>query len=181
MKGFFQITENRLFIDGVNGEHTFLHISDTHICVSDALSTADEADKAAKQEKAWDDVKRGFAHHFGEPFNHEHDIPSTEAFCKLMEYAKTQQPEKLLLSGDVIDYISPAAIRFLTKKLNEYGSITFLYPVTTKEGSINILSLFPFHTATPCKYITATASLSQVSTTAKKLFRTSNSESLKSY
>ena len=90
MEGFFQITENRLVIDGVNGEHIFLHVSDTHICVSDALSTADETDKAAKQEKAWDDVKRGFAHHFGEPFNPEHDIPSTEAFCKLMEYAKTQ-------------------------------------------------------------------------------------------
>lgn len=136
MEGFFQITENRLVIDGVNGEHIFLHVSDTHICVSDALSTADETDKAAKQEKAWDDVKRGFAHHFGEPFNPEHDIPSTEAFCKLMEYAKTQKPEKLLLSGDVIDYISPAAIRFLAKKLNEYGS-EYIFVPGNHEGRLD--------------------------------------------
>ena len=136
MEGFFQIKENRLVIDGVNGEHTFLHISDTHVSVSDALSTDEEADKAAKQEKAWDGVKRGFACHFGEPFNPEHDIPSTDAFCRLMEYAKAQKPEKLLLSGDVIDYISPAAIRFLSKNLGAYGP-DYIFVPGNHEGRLD--------------------------------------------
>lgn len=118
MNDFFYIKENTLKLEGVHGIHKFLHISDTHAIYHDEFSDDDEIAKAQKQEKAWDGVKRGFAAHFSEPFNSEHNIPSYQALHKLLEYAKQQKPEKLLLSGDIIDYLSPANMRLLTSELD---------------------------------------------------------------
>ncbi len=133
MDNFFQIKENVLKIEGVRGTHKFLHISDTHAICYDDLSTADEIAKAEKQEKAWDGVKRGFAAHFGEPFYPEHDIPSYKALHRLLEYAKEQKPEKLLMSGDIIDYLSPAALRYLKSELDAYGD-EYLFTPGNHEG-----------------------------------------------
>lgn len=133
MDNFFQIKENTIRIEGVHGVHKFLHISDTHAIYSDGLSSDDERVKAEKQEKAWDGVKRGFAAHFGEPFYPEHDIPSYRALQKLLEFAKQQKPEKLLMSGDIIDYISPANIRLLSAELKDYGS-DFVFAPGNHEG-----------------------------------------------
>lgn len=133
MDGFLQIKENHLKIDGVKGEHVFVHFSDTHAIYSDSASTSEEVEKAVKQEKAWDVVKRDFARHFDEPFNKEHEIPSFRAFLKLIEYAESVHPEKLLLSGDIIDYLSPAALRLLESTLCEYGT-DYIFTPGNHEG-----------------------------------------------
>ncbi len=116
---FYQIRQNRIAIKGVEGEHRFIHISDTHVCCFDDLSTAEEKAKAEKQEAAWQPVKRDFAKHFGDRFEAEQDIPSTEAFKKLVAYAAEQKPEALLMSGDIVDYIHPAGLRFVKNELDK--------------------------------------------------------------
>ena len=133
MEGFYQITENELIIPGVKGRHEFIHISDTHASCIDGLSTPEEAEKAEKAEKAWDRVKVDFARHFNEPFNNEHKIPSYEATHRLIEYAKKEKPELLLLSGDILDYIHPAGLRFLEKELEYYGE-NYLFVPGNHEG-----------------------------------------------
>ncbi len=133
MEGFYQITRNELVIPGVRGEHRFIHISDTHASCVDELSTPEEIEKAKKAEAAWDWVKVDFARHFGEPFNEEHKIPSYEATHKLIEYAKNEKPELLLLSGDILDYIHPAGFRFLEKELDFYGG-GYLFVPGNHEG-----------------------------------------------
>ncbi len=133
MDEFLQIKENHLKIEGVKGEHLFLHFSDTHAIYSDSLSSSEEIAKAKEHEKGWDVVKRDFARHFGEPFNKEHEIPSYKAFLQLMDYAKIVRPERLLLSGDIIDYLSPAALRLLKAALSEYGT-DYIYVPGNHEG-----------------------------------------------
>lgn len=131
---FFQIKKNRIEIDGVKGEHRFLHISDTHICHTDSLSLPEEADMAAKKEASWQNVKRDFAKHFGERFGDEQDIPSTEAFGKLTDYAAEHKPEALLMSGDIVDFVHSAGLRFVTNKLEKSG-LEYLYANGNHEGS----------------------------------------------
>ena len=133
MEGFYQITENELIIPGVKGRHEFIHISDTHASCTDELSTPAEIERAKKAEEAWDRVKVDFARHFNEPFNEEHKIPSYEATHKLIEYAKNEKPELLLLSGDILDYIHPAGLRFLKKELEYYGE-NYLFVPGNHEG-----------------------------------------------
>lgn len=133
MEGFYQITQNELVIPGVKGEHVFIHISDTHASCIDELSTPAEIERAKKAEAAWGWVKIDFARHFGEPFNEEHKIPSYEATHKLIEYAKSEKPERLLLSGDILDYVHPAGLRFLEKELAFYGN-EYLFVPGNHEG-----------------------------------------------
>lgn len=130
---FFQIRQNRIIIDGVGSEHRFIHISDTHVSCFDELSTAEEKAKAEKQEAAWQPVKRDFARHFGDRFDAEHDIPSTEAFEKLITYAAKQNPEALLMSGDIVDYIHPAGLRFVKKALDD-ADLRYLFANGNHEG-----------------------------------------------
>lgn len=131
--GFFQIRQNHIIIDGVKGEHRFIHISDTHISCFDELSTKDEKAKAIAQEAAWQAVKRDFARHFGDRFGSEQDIPSTKAFKKLITYAAKQNPEALLMSGDIVDYIHPAGLRFVKKVLDD-ADLRYLFANGNHEG-----------------------------------------------
>ncbi len=131
---FFQITQNRIEISGVKGEHRFLHISDTHICHTDSLSTPQEADMAAKKEASWQNVKRDFAIHFGERFGKEQEISSTRAFGKLIDYAAEQKPKALIMSGDIVDFVHSAGLRFVTDSLKKSG-LTYLYANGNHEGS----------------------------------------------
>ncbi len=128
MDGFYQITENELRLPGVTGEHVFLHISDTHISVSDGLSTGEEREKAEKQEEIWQRQRRSFAEAFHEPFNPEHTISSREVLHKLFACAKEVRPECFLLSGDILDYRHPAGFRFLEKELADYGGESLFAP-----------------------------------------------------
>ena len=133
MNGFYQITENELLLPGVRGEHVFLHISDTHVSVSDALSTDNEREKAEKQEESWQRQRKSFAEAFHEPFLPEHEIPSAEALHKFFAFAEKERPECLLLSGDILDYRHPAGFRLLEKELSGYGG-EYLFVPGNHEG-----------------------------------------------
>ncbi len=132
MQGFYQITDNIINL-GLRKEHKLMHISDTHICCIDELSTEEEAAKAQAQEKIWEPVRRDFAHHFNEPWNPEHEIPTSEAFDKIIDYAAKMSPECLLMSGDILDYVHPAGIRHAVKKLSQYGG-NYLFANGNHEG-----------------------------------------------
>lgn len=120
-ENFFNIISNELILPGVSGTHEFIHISDTHICCADALSTDAEREKAHKQEKAWEPVREGFAHHFGEPFNDSHRIPTAAAAEKIFGYVRERSPEILLMTGDILDYCHPAGFRLLSSWLDTLG------------------------------------------------------------
>ncbi len=98
---------------GKNGkQYTFLHISDSHINACDNFATDEENAKAREHEKSWDFVKEDFARHYREPFGDAHRVPSTAAFARMIDVINEKKPDMLLMSGDMVDFIYPAALRF---------------------------------------------------------------------
>ncbi len=118
--GFFWFKRNRLVVPGVRGEHTLMHITDTHLNAVDELSTEEERQKVRDQEALWGKFRGKFAAANGEPCGEAQDIPTFEAFEKQMALAQELQPEALLLSGDNLDYMHPAGARHLAKRLAAY-------------------------------------------------------------
>ncbi len=117
---FFWFRRNRLILPGVRGEHVLMHITDTHLNVCDALSTADEREKVKEQEALWDVYKEKFATGNGEPYGDAQRISTLAAFDRLLALAEELKPEVLLLSGDNLDYMHPAGERYLAKRLGAY-------------------------------------------------------------
>ena len=133
MENFFQITENELVLPGVKGKHVFLHISDVHVACVDEFSTEAEKAEMEKAEAVWDRQRVDFARNFGEPVYPCHMIPSAQVLHKLFAYAKENRPERLLLSGDILDYLHPAGLRLLEKELGDYGD-EYLFVPGNHEG-----------------------------------------------
>lgn len=125
-------------------QYTFLHISDSHINAWDELSTDAENEKARQHEKSWDVVKEDFARHYHEPFGDEHRIPSTDAFAKMIGIINEKKPDMLLMSGDMVDFIYPAALRFFKKQLEKL-CVPYMFVPGNHEGDINTDErLWPF-------------------------------------
>ena len=125
---FFWFRRSRIVIPGVQGEHTLMHITDTHILACDALSTPAERAETERRQALWADYKEKFARGklassrgIDEPYGAPQRIPTAEAFGKMLALAKALQPEALLLSGDILDYPHPAGQRFLSGQLKAYG------------------------------------------------------------
>lgn len=134
MENFFQITENELVLPGVKGKHVFWHISDVHVACVDEISTEEEKAEMEKAEEIWYRQRVDFARNFGEPVYPSHMIPSAEVLHKLLAYAKENKPEKLLLSGDILDYLHPAGLRLLEKELRDYGDDYLFVPGNHEAG-----------------------------------------------
>ncbi len=124
---FFWFKRNKLVIPGVRGEHLIMHISDTHLSVIDAESTAEEKAEAEKQEALWADFKEKFARGKlpfsqgnDEPYGDPQRISTVEAFEKQLALARELKPEVLLLSGDNLDHAHPAGEKYLSEKLAGY-------------------------------------------------------------
>ena len=120
MEGFLHIYENEISIRGIKRNYEFLHISDTHLCISDDLSEKDEAEWADNKENYWKTAKKEFAELGGEYFGPEHQISTKDAFEKLLAYAALTHPDLLILSGDNLEGMHPAGERFLRKSLDSY-------------------------------------------------------------
>ncbi len=125
---FFWFRRNRLTVPGVKGEHLLMHISDTHLNVTDELSTPEERAESEKQEAMWAVFKekfaRGqldFAKGNDEPYGEPQRISTVEAFEKQLALAEELKPEALLLSGDNLERMHPAGQRYLRRKLEAYG------------------------------------------------------------
>ncbi len=126
--GFFWYKKNRLLIPGVRGTHLFMHVTDTHLCVCDELSTEEEREKVREQEALWVKYKEFFAQKNGEPYGDAQRISTVAAFEKQMALARSLHPEALLLSGDNLDHMHPAGERYLARRLAEYGGKVICVP-----------------------------------------------------
>lgn len=118
---FFWFHHNQLVIPGVKGEHVFMHITDTHVNVIDEFSTEEEQKNFAEHEATWKKYKPIFAKKSNEPYGDAQDIPTLEAFEKHLALAEELQPESLLMSGDNLDFVHPAGLRYLAKRMSEFS------------------------------------------------------------
>ena len=125
---FLWIVDNELVIPGARGTHAFLHVSDTHLCVSDERSTAEEVAAAADWDARWMETKEQFARHFGEPFGSAQRVSTGEAFGRILAWAREERPDALLLSGDNLERMHPAGERWLARHLREYGGAFLCVP-----------------------------------------------------
>ena len=125
---FFWCSYNTLVIPGVQGEHVFMHITDTHINVWDEEASEEERATAEKQDKMWETYKGRFARANGEPYGAPQDIPTRAAFEKQLALAEELMPEALLLSGDNLELSHPAGERYLTKMLDNYSGKYMIVP-----------------------------------------------------
>ena len=113
------IQENKIILNlNLKHEYHFIHFSDVHAISYEKNDSEKEKNKAIENEKAWDYVKKDFAKHFNEYFGKEHEISSKECLCKLIDYTNKENPNLLVLTGDIIDYNSNSNFKFLKEELN---------------------------------------------------------------
>ncbi len=117
---FYQIHEEEIQIPGLKKEYHILQISDTHICAADELSSPEEILQAEEWEESWKETKKFFAGLAGEYFGSEQELSTVEAFRKLMRYAAEENPDLLVLAGDLLEEMHPAGERLLRQALREY-------------------------------------------------------------
>lgn len=107
--GFIQ--ENIITLDiGLNKEYCFIHFSDVHAIIP-------ESDEGLKLEEAWYKVRVDFAHHFNEKCLEEHMIPSKECLEKLIQYSNNNEPDCVMMTGDIIDFYSDENFKYLKNSL----------------------------------------------------------------
>lgn len=118
MEQYFDIRQDDLLIPGLSRPVTFLHISDSHLCMIDDLTPEDEAARLQTREAFWRDGKEGFARYFGEPYTEEKRETSTGgAFERLMGYAEDAGVAAVLSTGDLFEHMHDSGVRFLKKQL----------------------------------------------------------------
>lgn len=113
---FLRINEIEINL-GLKKQYKVIHFSDTHLCLFDEIDTKEEKEYALKMEEAWYKVRVDFANHFKEEYD-RNLLSSKECFDKLIAYSDQENPNCLLLSGDIIDYYSRTNYKYLEEKLN---------------------------------------------------------------
>ncbi len=96
------ITEETVYIEGVDREYTLLFITDTHMVV--------RGEDVSAQEKENEDLR------FPE-FVNEEGVPSAEQFPEWIRYANETEVDGVLLGGDIIDTPSAANLQWLEEQL----------------------------------------------------------------
>ena len=96
------ITEETVYIEGVDREYTLLFITDTHMVV--------RGEDISAQEKENEDLR------FPE-FVNEEGVPSAEQFPEWIRYANETEVDGVLLGGDIIDTPSAANLQWLEEQL----------------------------------------------------------------
>jgi len=132
---FFWFKENQLSIPGVKGKHVFMHITDTHVNVRDDLTTEEESKAFDEHEATWAKYKKVFADKSNEPYGEAQAIPTLEAFEKQLALAEELQPETLLMSGDNLDFVHPAGLRYIAKRMAQYKGSFIAVPGNHEEAS----------------------------------------------
>lgn len=134
MEQFYNIVKNDISLSGVQGTHRFLHISDTHASCLGAEPTDRQLELYNHSQEEWRRNRKYFAEHFGEPFNETHTAPAAEQLKKLFDYAKKEDPELLLMSGDILDYVHEAGIEYFKGLLKDYGG-KYMFAPGNHDGS----------------------------------------------
>ena len=117
---FLNIVNNEIKIPGLKQNYTILQISDTHIMAANESSTPEHMKSIQEQEITWLRIKKDFANHFKEPWNEEHNISTIECFEKVMEYAKKQAPDLLILSGDILNFEHKEGYEYFVEYMKSY-------------------------------------------------------------
>lgn len=96
------ITEETIYVEGLEGEYTFLFLTDSHVVIQD--------DGASEQERQYT------AQRYGQ-FVNEAGVPSAEQFPEWIAYANEMEVDAVLLGGDIIDSPSEANLKWLQEQL----------------------------------------------------------------
>jgi len=97
------VSEEQIQIEGLTESFEIIFIADTHLTLCDERD-AEVADKAASRSSS---------------FYSKEGVPSEEVFTALMDYVKKEQPDLLILGGDIIDSAMWASIDYVSQHLNE--------------------------------------------------------------
>ena len=136
MDPYIRVIDNELILPGMKGRHVFLHISDTHLCVSDDLSTEEEKAEAIARDERWMVGKENFAKSFGEPFSDAQRITTAAGFDKLLAFAREEAPDALILTGDNLEWMHPAGERFLAGRMENCGLPFLCVPGNHESASL---------------------------------------------
>ena len=119
MKDFLQI--KRTEIDaGLGRAHRFFQISDMHLAVVDAESDDEEIANQEFYHKQWDAEKRTMAEMFGEFCDERYDVDARVIFEALCEHAVSFGAEALMISGDLMNRVGGANLRYLRRFFADY-------------------------------------------------------------
>lgn len=118
---FYRVVDSEIIIPGVTGEHVLMQVSDLHLAVWDEESDAEERERAESREANWMKLREDFTIWHSEPFDDSKRIPSAEVLKKMLALAEATKPEALLMTGDVLDFVGPAGVRFVREALAGYG------------------------------------------------------------
>lgn len=94
-----------------------MHITDSHITIPDAEADSLIWDKCGRMHQAY---KNTGSHPCKE------NISRGEAFRMLIDVAKTQKVDMVLLGGDIVNFPSPKTVDFVSKVMKESG-LPFVY------------------------------------------------------
>ena len=111
---------------GLKKEYRFFQISDMHISYCDKESTDDDVNEHSRCEERWQEQKKDFASNNNEFCDSRYDIESTQLLEELLDYARKQKPNAIILSGDIMDRITDSNIRYL-KNLFSKIDIPIIY------------------------------------------------------
>ena len=106
-----RITEEIVYIEGLEREYTFLFLTDSHVVIQD--------DKASEQE-------REYAEQRYDMFVNAEGVSSAEQFPAWIAYANEMDVDAVLLGGDIIDSPSDANVEWLQEQLAEL-EMPYLY------------------------------------------------------
>lgn len=106
-----EIAEETILVEGLEGEYTFLFLTDSHVVIQD--------EEASEQE-------REYALQRYDQFVNEEGVPSAEQFPAWIAYANEMDVDAVLLGGDIIDSPSEVNIRWLQEQLGEL-EMPYLY------------------------------------------------------
>lgn len=104
----------KLKIPGVS-KKVIYHFSDVHIAAFDELSKKEEKEYAIKKTEDWKRSKAYFAKLFGGKYDASKEESPINYLHKLISLSN--KGDALIMTGDVIDYSSPANLRLLSKEL----------------------------------------------------------------
>lgn len=116
--GFIQ--ENNIELNlNLKRKYKLIHFSDVHVITHTNTDTKEDITKAINNENAWIRVRQDFASYFSEVCNSEHLIASTKCLDNLIDYTNLNNPDLLILTGDIIDYYSVSNYNYLKNSLNK--------------------------------------------------------------
>ena len=123
---FYRVVDSEIVIPGLAGTHTLLQISDLHLSVFDELSDEAEREKAESREANWMKLREDFTIWHSEPFDDSKRIPSAEVLKKMLAIAEAIQPDALVMTGDMLDFVGPAGVKTMRRAL-EGSSCRLVY------------------------------------------------------